>query len=158
MKIHESLNLISSGLPDARIPQRIGAVKDLAQRIVARLKDEFSRRQLSQRAVAKRLGQITGVTWTQPGVQKVLAGQVRLTVNDFAALAEIAGLSLVELVREPGRELLADLTPSELRLLEAVRFRPEYLSHMLALIGPIETPRSKRQQRAIIKERMRRQD
>lgn len=80
-----------------------------------RVRDEMDRKKLSQRDVAGILG------WTQSRVGKVLTGRVQLLVDDLEALCFAVGLHLTEAVRDPGLEFVADMTPSELRLLE--RFR-----------------------------------
>lgn len=125
----------------------------LSDRLRARLRDALADRKLSQRAVADRLTKFTGTEWNQVKVGRVLNGGVELKVDDVALLAGLAGLSLVELFREPGREFVADLTPSELRLLDAVRARPEVGPAIVAIIGTTPTPR--KPSRRVIRERMR---
>lgn len=112
-----------------------------AQRICARLRDEFAHKKISQRAIAERLTTRTGEVWSQPAVHKILTGQVRLTVNDLFLLAELAGLSPVELVRQPGLEFVADLAPTELTIIQAMRDRPELVALIAAVVGP-PTPRA----------------
>jgi hypothetical protein len=110
-----------------------------ALRICARLRDEFSHKKISQRRIAQWLSERTGEEWSQTSVQRVLAGGVRLLVDDLFLLAELAQISPTELVREPGKEFVADLTPSELRLVLAVRDRPKMLDAVLAIVGEADS-------------------
>lgn len=124
----------------------------VAQRVRARLRDELSHRHISQRMAAEKLTSLTGELWTQSKVHKILTGQVNLLVDDMDALARILGMSLVDLVREPGRELVADLTPSELKLLESARDSPRTMQLIADLIGEAER---RKPGRRTIRERMR---
>lgn len=116
-----------------------GMVPDLGTRLCAQLRDELWRRKISQRDLARRLTERTGERWSQSRVQKILNGRVKLVVEDVAAIAEMVGLSLVELVREPGREFVADCTPSELRMLMRIRERPDLFEPLTTLLLARET-------------------
>jgi hypothetical protein len=115
----------------------------------------LTHRHISQRTAAERLSQQTGDEWSQSKVHKILTGQVQLLADDLADLAALAHLSMVDLVREPGREFVADLTPSELKLLEAVRDAPRMLPIVLDLIGEAER---RKPGRRTIRERMKRKE
>ena len=138
-----------------RVADTDGDVFEVSQRVRARVRDELAHRRISQRIAAERLSQFTGETWTQSKVHKILTGQVQLLVDDLAAFARLLDLSLAEVMREPGREFVADLTPSELRLLEAVRDAPKMIPLILDLIGEAE---KRKPGRRTIRERMRRKE
>jgi hypothetical protein len=128
---------------------------DVSQRVRARVRDELTHRRISQRVAAERLEQYTSEPWSQSKVHKILTGQVQLMVDELAAFARVLDLSLADLMREPGREFVADLTPSELKVLEAIRERPEMIPHLLAIVG---SPPPRKPGRRTIRERMRRKD
>lgn len=73
---------------------------------------------LNQADVAGRL------EWTQSRVSKLLNGKVDLSVDILAALCFAVDVSLVEVVRDHGLEFCAEMTPSELRILERLRQLP----------------------------------
>lgn len=93
-----------------------------------RILEELDRRQLSQRALAGALG------WSPSRLGKVLNGKTSLDLNDLAAVCEELRLSLVEVVRDQGMEFCADMTPSEVRLLERIRQLPETLGAVMLLL------------------------
>lgn len=129
----------------------------VSDRIRARLRDALTDRKLSQRAVADRLQKFTGETWSQPKVGKVLKGKVKLKVDAMVVLADLVGISLVELVRDPGREFVADLTPTELKIVTAMREHPglqDTIETMIKWRVPPMPP--KKPSREVIRERMRR--
>ena len=101
----------------------------VADRVRARLKDEMTRQDLSQRDVAGML------KWPQSRVSKVLNGRIGLDVDDVAELCFALSISPVEAVRDHGLEFVADLTPSELRLLQTLRqLPPDVLAAVATLI------------------------
>lgn len=112
----------------------------LSTRVRMRLRDELYARKIMQRDACDRLERITGDGWSQSRLSKTLNGEVGLLLDVADALADIAGVTLVDVVREPGRELVADLTPSELQLIEAARARPALLPAILQLLGPAPRP------------------
>jgi transcriptional regulator with XRE-family HTH domain len=121
----------------------------------ATLRAYLADHQLTQKQVAERLAQLTGELWSQPRLAKVLAGTVEVRLDDLAAICWIIGLSLVEAVREPGREYVADLTPSELELLRRLRENPHaqtVIDGLLAALPPV--PQKRADRRALIKARM----
>lgn len=86
-------------------------VDDVRQRI----RDEMARQHLSQREIAQLL------RWSQSRVAKILTGRIQLDVDDLEAFATILSVRPTELVRDRGLEFCADLTPTELRVLEQLR-------------------------------------
>lgn len=107
----------------------------VAARARRRIREEMTRQDLNQSDVAGRLG------WTQSRISKALSGHNKtLDVDDLAALCFAVGLSLVEAVRDHGMEFCADMTPTELRVLERYRQlepaeRDAYLT-LMRVIGP----------------------
>ena len=100
----------------------------LAERAVLRIRDEMAERGLSQRDLAKIL------KCSQGRVAKLLNGGVRLRVDDVATLAAAVGISAVEAIRDRGLEFCAELTPSELRVLDRFRRRPNTLRGTMLLL------------------------
>lgn len=94
-------------------------MESLSERVRLRLRDEMGRKKLSQRDIAALL------QWSQSRVAHLLTGRVAMTVDDLDRLAFAVSLSPLELVRDQGLEFVADCTPSELRLLHALRALPE---------------------------------
>jgi transcriptional regulator with XRE-family HTH domain len=84
-----------------------------------RIKVDMARQGVSGRKLADLLG------WSQSKFAHTLTGYVQLTVDDLAAIAEALGVPLVEFVREPRLELVADMTPTEVRLHQRIRTLPE---------------------------------
>ena len=127
-----------------------------ADAIRRRLRDLLYERKISQSQLCARLSQITGEEWLLQRLGKLLNGRIRLRVEDLVWIARAADLSLVELVREPGKEFVADLTPSELRLVDALRANPE-LTAVLTTFLTARTP-ARPVPHAIMKDRMRRRE
>lgn len=109
---------------------------ELSERLRAEVRDALAHRKISQREAADRATLRTGEQWSQGKVWKILNGTVELGVEELAVLAEVAGINLVELFREKGRDLLADLTPTELAIVQALRERPELGPALQAILGP----------------------
>jgi transcriptional regulator with XRE-family HTH domain len=94
-----------------------------------RLRDEMTRRKLSQRDVAGLLG------WSQSKVAHILTGHVVLSVDDLADFCFALGLRLTEAVRDHGLEFCAEMTPTELRIVERVRQLPKpWLDAVMTLL------------------------
>jgi len=91
----------------------------LSEQVRLRIRDEMRARQLSQRDVAG----LTG--WSQSKVAHQLTAHTEMKVDDLAALCFAVGLSVPEVVRDPAREWCAELTPTELRVVERYRTLPE---------------------------------
>lgn len=131
----------------------LAGMQPVSRRIRQKLRDKLAHRKISQRALAARLYRTTGEEWSQSKVHKILTGQVELKVDDLSLMAAEAGLSLVELVREPGRELVADMTPTEMRIVNAMRESPRFMELMAASVKTLEEYGVKPGRRTI-KERM----
>jgi transcriptional regulator with XRE-family HTH domain len=91
----------------------------VTSRALARIRDAMKEHGVSQRALAERLG------CSQGRVAKILKGRIRLTVEDLEQVAKAVGLPLVETIRNRGVEFFAELTPSELKVIEAMRQSPQ---------------------------------
>jgi transcriptional regulator with XRE-family HTH domain len=87
-------------------------------RALARIRDAMKAQGVSQRALAERLN------CSQGRVAKILKGRIRLTVEDLEEVAAAVGLQLVETIRNRGVEFFAELTPTELRVIELMREHP----------------------------------
>ena len=87
-------------------------------------------------------------------LSKLLNGHIIFCVDDLMLISQEADVSLVELFREPGRELVADLTPTELRLVHALRDHPAIMRPLVDVVAGL-TP-TRKTPRAILRERMRR--
>lgn len=88
---------------------------DLSERARLRLREEMTRRKQSQQDLADQ------IQWTQSRVAQKLTGRTPITLEELAALCFGVGLSPVEIVRDHGLEFCAEMTPTELRVLERVR-------------------------------------
>jgi len=104
----------------------------LAERAVLRIREEMTERHVSQRDLAERL------KCSQGRIAKILNGGVNLRLNDVAVLAQAVGISPVEAIRDRGVEFHAELTPSELRVLERLRRRPAALQGVMLLLDVSE--------------------
>ena len=127
---------------------------DAAAKLRLRFRELLHDHGISQRVLCGRLTKRTGMLWRESRLSKLLNGQIAFDVGDMLVMAEEAGISLVELVREPGKEFVADLTPSELRIVQAVRDKPELVPLFMLVVGAAAPRRPPSRQ--IIKERMRR--
>lgn len=125
-----------------------------AEELRLRLRESLHKRGVSQSELVKRLSAASGEEWLIAHVSKIINGHIRLRVEDLLLIAQVADLSLVELFREPGRELVADLTPTELRLVHALRDHAEIMRPLVDVVLLL-TP-TRKTPRAILRERMRR--
>lgn len=75
----------------------------------------MAKKNLSQRDLAGILD------WSQSRVSKNLNARIELGLDDLYALCFAVGITLVEAVRDHGVEFCADMTPTELRVLERYR-------------------------------------
>lgn len=119
-----------------------------------RLRELLQTRGVSQTELTRRLTRASGETWLIDHVSKLLRGEIRLRVEDVVLMCEVAGVSLVELFREPGREFVADLTPTELRLIHALRDHPGIMRPLVDVVATLAPAR--KPSRQIVRERMRR--
>lgn len=83
--------------------------------------------------------------WSHSRVDKILRGIVRLTLPDLSALCFAVDLPVTEALRDRGMEFYAEMTPTELRVLERLRALPkaEYEA-MLVILRVRPTPTSER--------------
>lgn len=115
-----------------------------AARVRQRLRDEMDLRGISQRRLTELINSRVPDNWTQSKLGKVLTGRVELRVEDMDLIASALGISLVEVVRDRGLEFVAELTPTELRLLERLRaLSPDERGAILTILGiPSEADRA----------------
>lgn len=97
-------------------------------RALLRIREEMQERHVSQRDLADLM------KCSQGRIAKILGGGVNLRLDDLEVLALAVGVSLVEAVRDRGMEFHAEMTPTELRLLERIRQRPEAQSALMILL------------------------
>lgn len=91
----------------------------LNERTRQRLRDEKARLALSERDLA-------GFTkWTQSRVAQKLSGRTPITLDELETLCFALGIQPTEAVRDRGLEFVAEMTPTELRLLELIRRLPK---------------------------------
>lgn len=111
--------------------QLSGIVPDVAlnERVRQRLRDEKARRGLSERDIAGMVG------WSQSRVAYKLNGRTAISLDELDALCFGLGIQPSEAVRDRGLEFCAEMTPTELRLLEQIRRLPkptyDFLVHFL---------------------------
>ncbi len=107
---------------------------DLNTRVRFRLREEKARKSLTDRDIADSLG------WSQARVTQKLTGRTPITLQDLEALCLAIGLSPLETLRDRGLDFVAELTPTEFRMLERIRAAtPEF---RIALQTLIEARRS----------------
>ena len=111
-------------------------MSELEERVRLRIREEMTRRNLSQRDVSGILGG-SAKGWSQSRVGKLMTGRVEMGVADLESLCFAISLPIVEAVRDHGMEFFAEMTPTELRTLERIRQltepdRDAYL-HLLAV-------------------------
>lgn len=106
-----------------------------SKRAIARIREEMEERGISQRDLADMLNRRDRqIVWTQSKVGKVLAGRVKARVDDVELMADVIGLRLSEVVRDRGLEFYAEMTPTEVRILERLRQRPQMLDAVRILL------------------------
>jgi len=103
------LKHLSDSLP------RTMASPTLNDRARERLKDEKAAQKVSERDLAGWLG------WSQPKVAQKLGGRTEITLNELDALCQALAVAPTEVVRDRGLEFCAEMTPTELRILERLR-------------------------------------
>lgn len=99
-----------------------------ADRAIVRIREEMTARNLSQRDLAERL------RCSQGRIAKLLNGRVAIRVNDLDELAMAVGLPLAEVIRDRGLEFYAEMTPTEVRMIEQLRRRPHMLQGVLLML------------------------
>lgn len=93
----------------------VTAMPRLSEQVRHRLREQMSVLDMSQRDVAGILG------WSQSRVAHLLTGRVEMSIDDLAEFASAVNLRATEAVRDRGMEFCAEMTPTELRLLELLR-------------------------------------
>lgn len=112
----------------------IPAVSDFSERVIRRIREEMERKRLSQQEVADLL------QWTQSKVTQKLNRRSPTTLDELEALCFAVGLSIVETVRDQGLEFVAEMTPSELRIVQRMRqLPPPVLQAILTILRLNET-------------------
>lgn len=101
----------------------------LNERVRLRLKAEKSRRHLSERDIGQLLN------WSQSKVAQKFNGRTPITLEELEGLAFVLSIAPTELVRDQGLEFCAEMTPTELRILERIRqLPPDALQGLLGLL------------------------
>lgn len=101
----------------------------LSEQVRLRLREEMARGDVSQRDMAGILG------WSQSKVAHILNGRVELNIDDLAEFCFGVGIAPTEAVRDRGLEFCAEMTPTELRILERIRqLQPNVLDAVMTLI------------------------
>ncbi len=90
-------------------------IETLAQRVRRRIREELDRKKIVQTDIAGQL------QWSQAKVAQKLNGRTPWTLDELEGLCFIAGISPVEAIRDRGMEFCAEMTPTELRMLEHFR-------------------------------------
>lgn len=115
-----------------------------AKRALLRVREEMTERKISQRDLAETM------RCSQGRIAKILNGGVNLRVDDLDTLARAVGISLTEAVRDRGMEFQAEMTPTELRVLERLRRRPGVLQAIMTMLDMGEaTTQSRNPQRPV---------
>jgi transcriptional regulator with XRE-family HTH domain len=106
----------------------------LSERVRELLRTEAKHRGLSHRDIAGVLGG-TAAGWSPSRVTKNLTGRVELGVDELEALCFALSLQITEVVRDRGLEFCAEMTPTELRILERLRqLQPAVRDAILTLL------------------------
>lgn len=87
----------------------------LNDRVRQRLKEEKTRRHLSERDLAGLLN------WSQSRIAQKFGGRTPITLDELEALCFALSIQPTEAVRDRGVEFCAELAPTELRFLEVLR-------------------------------------
>lgn len=115
----------------------------LPERARLRLREEITRRHVSQRDLASLLN------WSQSRVGKILNGRVEMSMGDLEALCFAVDLAPTEVVRDHGLEFCAELTPTELRVLERMRQLPTPLLDAVMTLLDVKTKTRMQERRAL---------
>lgn len=91
----------------------------LNARVVARLREEADKRNLSYNDLAGFL------QWSHSKVTKKMTQRTMIDLDELEALCFAVGIQPTEAVRDRGLEFVAEMTPTELRLLELIRKLPK---------------------------------
>jgi len=119
---------------------RVPPTHSISERARQRLREELHARGISQQDLADLLTNRDCEAWSQPRVGKVLNGKVHLRLDELGLMAQVVGVAVTELIRDRGLEFYAELTPTELRILERIRQRPHVLNALLVLLDITPPP------------------
>lgn len=121
---------------EARVKGRAPRPMKRAQEVRVRLKELLRALGISQTDLCERLNaEGPGKRWRLSRLNKLLNGHIPFGLDDLQEIADAAGLSMVELVRQSGREFVGDLTPTELRILQLLRENPS-LADLISAVMP----------------------
>lgn len=101
---------------------------DPAGRVRERMQRWLDTTQMGQRAFAKDLHK------SQVWLQKILKGANQVRLRDLDAIAQAMRCSAAELVRDTSERHTADLTSTEILVLERLRHRPRILQAVLSIL------------------------
>lgn len=113
----------------------------ISERARQRIREELHARGISQQDLADMLTNRDREAWSQPRVGKVLNGKVHFRLDEVDLIARCLGVAVTELIRDRGLEFYAELTPTELRILERLRQRPHVLGALLVLLDITPPPK-----------------
>lgn len=103
---------------------------DPATRVADRIRRWLDTAGLNQRDFAQDIGK------SQVWLQKVLAGENHVRLRDVDTVAHAMRTTASELVRDLGEQrYMLELTPTEVRIIEKLRRRPEFMKATAALLG-----------------------
>jgi transcriptional regulator with XRE-family HTH domain len=102
--------------------------ESLNDRVRQRLKDEKIARKLSERDIAGL------IQWTQSKVAQKFSGRTPITLDELDALCFALSILPSEAVRDRGLEFSAEMTPTELRVLENFRHETDAMRDAVATI------------------------
>lgn len=117
-----------------------------AETALLRIREEMHERKVTQRDLAE------AFDCSQGRIAKILNGGVNLRVSDVELLAKVVKLDLVEVMRDRGAEFVADLTPTELKMLTAYR-RKHHLQNAIQVILGIAQPHEAKSDTPVSKRR-----
>lgn len=107
---------------------------DPAQRVRQRLIDWMEVTGLTQRDFAKELGR------SQPWLDKILVAENSVRLKDLDEIADKLRTTASDLVRVPSERRTMELTPTEVRIVERLRRRPELTQACATLLDAYRPP------------------
>lgn len=110
---------ILNPLNTQRLSHTLLATVALNERVRLFLREEKVRRALSERDIAGMLN------WSHSKLASKMNGRTDITLDELDALCFALGVQPTEAVRDRGLEFCAEMTPTELRLLEQIRRLPK---------------------------------
>lgn len=110
------------------LPNRMVAPLNPAERVRARLRQWVETTKIGQRELAKDLNK------TQVWLQKVLTGENQVRLRDLDDVAKALRTTACELVRSDDERYHFELTPTEVRVIEHMRHRPDTLYAIASLL------------------------